>query len=345
MQVKDTVKQRRMERLRLLREAGEAGGGPEWPGAGRGPGFGSVNGAGPAGGAATGPAAGMGAGRYGGSGSGSGITSSPLAPRPAGASDEEREPMTEDRARWQRRMEDPEFAWRYKYENDAVLNGRSSWFGGGAESDQDGPGGPSRRSALAVKLMVSLVLFAGVWGLFHVEQPWASAGRGWVTSALTEPFDYQTLSVWYAQRFGGSPSFIPSFRSRENGEAVKVNASKRTLFSPAKGVVSTPFDAGAHLGVLLQTAADAPVYALDTGQVVFAGVQEHTGFTIVIRHPGGLQSVYGWVSDSPVQTNDWIKGGEALGKASAGEAGKGKLYFAVTRDGKPANPTEVIAFD
>jgi len=303
MEVKDKVKQRRLERLRHLREAGEAG-------------------------PVTGP------------------FSLPAAPRTAFApGEEERELQTEAEARWQRRMEDPEFAWRYKYENDALLSGRSSWFGGTSGGGEDGSTTPPRRSVLAVKLAVSVVLFAGIWGLFHVEQPWASTGKRFVTAALTEPFDYQAVSAWYAQRFGGSPSFIPSFRSRESGEAVKVNATKRTLFAPAQGVVSTPFDAGSHLGVLLQTAADAPVYALDTGQVIFAGMQESTGFTIVLRHPGGLQSVYGWVSESPVQTNDWIKGGEALGTTSAGEGGKGKLYFAVTKDGKPTNPTDVIAFD
>ncbi|MBD0381695.1 M23 family metallopeptidase [Paenibacillus sedimenti] len=298
MEVKDKVKQRRMERLRNLREGQDAG-------------------------------------YRGGSASKSYRSSDdgslPIRP-------ELDLPLYAD-AQWNRRMEDPEIAWRYKLRMDPSLNGRD--YLDNEEKSLFSP--PSRRSIIT-KLIISSMVFAAVYGMFHINQPWANKGKQFITASLTQSYDFSSLSAWYTERFGGSPSFIPSF-NREGDEAVKVSASKRTLFSPAKGSIVTSYDGASHLGVMLNTTANAPVYALDTGQVIFAGTTAESGLTIIIRHANGLQSVYGSMSESNVEVNDWINRGEAVGKASKGEPGKGTFYFAVTKDGHPMNPTDVISFD
>ncbi|UJF31997.1 peptidoglycan DD-metalloendopeptidase family protein [Paenibacillus hexagrammi] len=240
---------------------------------------------------------------------------------------------------WKRRMEDPEYAWRHKLRTDPTLSGRDDRDEGG------GPFLPVSPRSFTVKLMISAVLFGCLWGLFHSEQPWAAKGKQFVTGALSESYDFAKLSAWYSERFGGSPSFIPSFHGSTADEAVKVNAAKRTMFSPVHGQIVKPYDGSASMGVLLQTEASAPVYALDTGQIIFAGMKEDTGFTIIIRHPGGLESIYGSISEAQVHVNDWIKGGEAVGKASKEDQSKSTIYFAVTKDGHPVNPTDVVTFD
>ncbi|MFD0694105.1 peptidoglycan DD-metalloendopeptidase family protein [Paenibacillus sp. GCM10027628] len=299
MEVKDKVKQRRMERLRKLREEQEAiyfGGSANKP-------FRSGD-------------------------------NSPLPIR----RDQEL-PLYPD-SEWKRRMEDPEYAWRHKLRMDPTLNGHS--YLDDEEKSLFTP--PSRRSMIT-KLFISCMVFAAVFGMFHINQPWANKGKQFITSSLTQSYDFSALSAWYTERFGGSPSFIPSFHNREGDEAVKVSTSKRTLFSPAKGSIISPYDGTTHLGVRLNTTPNVPVYALDTGQVIFAGTTADSGLTIIIRHANGLQSVYGALGEANVEMNDWINRGEAVGKASSGDPGKGTFYFAVTKDGHPMNPTDVISFD
>jgi stage IV sporulation protein FA len=238
---------------------------------------------------------------------------------------------------WLRKMEDPEFAWRHRMNQEQEKAGRY------VDENQRSLLSPPSLKSIWAKLIVSLVIFGLLWGLFQIKQPWAEAGRRFVTISLTQPIDFKQVSAWYTDRFGGPPSFIPSFYDHSDPTAIKVSTDKRTYFIPLQGKIRTPFDA-AHPGIMLQTQANAPVYALDTGQVIFAGAKEETGFTVIIRHPGGLQSVYGGLVDSRVEVNDWIKGGEPIGKASQQDQA-GSLYFAVSKDGRFINPTDVISFD
>lgn len=298
MEVKDKVKQRRLERLRNLREKSES----------------------------------------------STVSGSPVMPSRASdyglparhLSDVPLYVMDPD---LRRRMEDPEYAWQQKLLMDTALNGR----GHSADAERGLFTPPSPRK-FAVKLFVSCVLFAALYGMFHLNQSWANKGKQFITASLTQSYDFSALSAWYTEQFGGSPSFIPSF-NREGNEAVKVSTTKRTLFSPAKGSVIKSYDGTTHLGVQLDTVEFAPVYALDTGQVIFSAVAAETGLTVMIRHPGGLQSLYGGLSEAHVEVGDWMKVGEPIGKASKKDPVKGTLYFAVTKDGHPLNPSDVISFD
>ncbi|MNG25784.1 Stage IV sporulation protein FA [compost metagenome] len=84
---------------------------------------------------------------------------------------------------------------------------------------------------------------------------------------------------------------------------------------------------------------------MDTGQVIFSGQATDTGLTIMIRHPGGLESLYGGLSEASVAVGDWMKVGEPIGKAAAKDPAKGTLYFSVMKEGVAINPADVISFD
>ncbi|MDD9269858.1 peptidoglycan DD-metalloendopeptidase family protein [Paenibacillus sp. GCM10023248] len=299
MEVKDKVKQRRLERLRHLREAADNS---------------SLN--------------------------GSPARATRSLDQAAPPRQQPELPLYVD-SDWKRRLEleDPEYAWKQKVRMDKTL--------GGDAYDPDGERGlfapPSPRK-IAMKLLVSCMLFAALYGMFQLNEPWANKGKQFVAASLTESYNFTAFSNWYENRFGGAPSFIPSF-NREGDEAVRVSTSKRTMYAPVKGTVMKPFDGTNQLGVNLNTQDYAPVYALDTGQVIFSGVAADTGLTVIIRHPGGLQSLYGGLGEASVEAGDWMKVGEPIGKASKKDPVKGTLYVAFTRDGRPVNPTDVISFD
>ncbi|OCT14937.1 hypothetical protein A8709_12460 [Paenibacillus pectinilyticus] len=234
---------------------------------------------------------------------------------------------------WRRQMEDPEFAWRQK-----IMMDRAN-----ADAEHGLLRPPSPRK-IAFKLLISGVIFAAIYGMFQLDKPWAIKGKLYIRAALTQSYDFTAFSAWYTDKFGSSPSFIPSF-NRTGSEAVIVSTSKRTLFAPAKGFVMIRYDGTQHKGVNLNTAEYAPVYAMDTGQVIFSGTAAETGLTIMIRHPGGLESLYGGLSEVSVNVGDWMKVGEPIGKASAKDPAKGTMYFSVQKEGLPINPTDVISFD
>lgn len=291
MVIKDKVKQRRLERLRHLRESSEAT-----------------------------------------LGNGSSLRSSQSAEFLLPSRQKDEMPLYVD-PDWTRRMGDPEFAWRQKLMMDTAY-----------EDTERGLFTPPSPRKIAFKLLISGVIFAAIYGMFQLDKPWAIKGKLYITAALTQSYDFTAFSVWYTDKFGGSPSFIPSF-NRTGNEAVIVSTSKRTLFAPAKGTVMIRYDGTLHKGVNLNTAEFAPVYAMDTGQVIFSGKAADTGLTIMIRHPGGLESLYGGLSEASVAVGDWMKVGEPIGKAAAKDPAKGTLYFSVMREGVTINPSDVITFD
>ncbi len=129
-------------------------------------------------------------------------------------------------------------------------------------------------------------------------------------------------------------------------DARKVSTSlNKSFFVPVQGKIAAPFDAS-HLGIIVETKADATVSALATGLVIYAGQREDTGFTVIVQHADKLQSVYGWIDKSYVQQSDWIKGGEAIGKVAQDKRKDvGTLYFAVMKDKEFINPLDVVRFD
>ncbi|WP_281889035.1 M23 family metallopeptidase [Paenibacillus sp. YYML68] len=237
---------------------------------------------------------------------------------------------------------DPEEEWRRKYERD--------WSGFGRSDSYDPARGQQpptdRTSRFAVKLLLSTLLFAGVWAMYQSEHPLAERGKQLVTASLNEPMDTAALTAWYERHFGTIPSILPAIQSTRHQEAEKVAVVPKHYFSPIEGKLLAPFSTELG-GVLMEAEAGKPVSAVDTGLVVYAGDKDDTGYTIVLRHTDGMESVYGLIEPGTLQLNDWVKGGETVGTIAKPKSEKsaGTLFFSVTKAGKPVDPADVIPFD
>lgn len=235
------------------------------------------------------------------------------------------------------RLQDPEYVWKQKY--------KAGLFGD-VPGEEDGPDRSWFRK-FWIQFVICMVLFACVWGMFQWRHPLTENSRRFVTVALTEPLQFETVSGWFRQTFGDTPSFLPAFRSEQQQDnAIKASLGhKRTYFAPLQGIIAVPFNQNGT-GILLQTRPGSSVSALDEGQVVFADNIESTGYTVFIRHPNGVQSIYGWLEQPRVKVNDWVIGGETIGYAGMNERkGTGLLYYSIKADKTYVNPADVVTFD
>jgi stage IV sporulation protein FA len=204
---------------------------------------------------------------------------------------------------------------------------------------------PSMRG-MRLKFIISVLIFVIIWSLFQINMPWAKQGQLVIRKTLTEEIGFKAISAWYEHTFSGSPSFIPSFHSPVGQDATKVDASGlKSFYKPVYGKIIVPYSS-THPSILLQTQANALVYAMETGRVVFAGAKEDTGYTVIIQHASGFQSIYGMLQHTQWDKDDWVTVGELVGKAATlqGQA-KGNIVLALMKDAEYVNPTDVISFE
>jgi stage IV sporulation protein FA len=233
---------------------------------------------------------------------------------------------------------DPEQEWNRKWERE--------WR---QYREQDDPpredhGFPSK-SRIGTHIVLSGLLFAAVWGMFRVDHPLTEQGRVYVRAALTQSMDLNGLAAWYDRHFGGSPSFLPAMDPSKHQEpAQRVSVTSKHFFTPLQGKLLSGFNPDKS-GILLEAKAGSPVSAIDKGVVVFAGLKEESGYTVILQHSDGMKSVYGKLEPGTVEVNDWLQGGETVGLVAKSGGAASSLYFAVQKNEKYVNPADVVTLD
>jgi stage IV sporulation protein FA len=224
-----------------------------------------------------------------------------------------------------RLQEDPEYQWYVK-------------------------GNPWRRSSKAegtirFQVIASVVAFAAVWAMFQWNHPSVEQGQAFVRSALTEELQFDAMYAWYEERFGPVPSFIPAL-DRDEAGAARVNAPvSRSYITPVAGSIVEPFGgARSGTGIVIQ-ATNSVVSSMETGLVIYAGETQETGRTVVIRHPGGVETVYGYLGEIRVAKDDWVKAGSAIALVTPADGRNkgGLVYFAVKKGNSFIDPADVVA--
>lgn len=226
----------------------------------------------------------------------------------------------------QRLREDPEYEWNYK---------GNPWK----------PASSGFRGILKVQTAASVALFAAAWAIFQWNHPSVAAGQAFVRTALSEQWQFDAIYAWYETRFGEVPSFIPPLeRSSPQTENVQAGFG-RSYMLPVSGRIVEPFGGvRSGAGVVIRTTGRA-VSAMDTGIVLFSGEADRSGITVVVRHPDGVESVYGYLTEATVKKDDWVEAGETIGILrpldAAGEGGL--VYFAVRIGNSFIDPSDVLA--
>ncbi len=251
---------------------------------------------------------------------------------------------------------DPELWW--KQQQKRMNRAQPMWQGAAgltnppATPSQPMPPGRSALSrlaaGLAVRTIVAAVLFGAAYSWFQSDWPGSKSAREWAANAVTQDMDFQAIEAWYGQHFGGSPSFLPVFRSGGKGEAQAVSGTwKRSeAVPPAAGrIVQTFKQDGA--GIRIAAEAGSDVLAAYEGRVMSVASDNDGRATILIRHAGKTVTTYGNVTQPTVRADDWVQAGQRLGAVPSpkNEGGESLLYFSVKQDDQAVDPAEVVPFD
>jgi murein DD-endopeptidase MepM/ murein hydrolase activator NlpD len=95
-----------------------------------------------------------------------------------------------------------------------------------------------------------------------------------------------------------------------------------------------------HRGIDIGCDVGTPVHAADSGTVVLVAWWQYSyGYHIVIDHGGGLQTLYGHLSEIDVEAGQAVAKGQVIGKSgSTGFSTGPHLHFEVDVNGQPVNP-------
>ncbi|GAB6013215.1 peptidoglycan DD-metalloendopeptidase family protein [Viscerimonas tarda] len=148
--------------------------------------------------------------------------------------------------------------------------------------------------------------------------------------------------VWSNSRVNtyGSVDSVP--------EIFKVDLRSFTI--PTMGYITSnygPRRRRMHYGIDLKVQVGDTIYAAFDGKVRLCQFERRGyGYYVVLRHPNGLETVYGHLSKFLVSEDDVVKTGEpiALG-GNTGRSTGSHLHLEFRFLGKPINPTYIVDFE
>jgi murein DD-endopeptidase MepM/ murein hydrolase activator NlpD len=98
-----------------------------------------------------------------------------------------------------------------------------------------------------------------------------------------------------------------------------------------------------HTGVDIAAAAGTPFRAASGGTVVFAGMLNGYGNTVIVDHGGGGRTLYGHASQILVKAGDVVKAEQPLGLiGSTGRSTGPHLHFETVLGGQALDPTALF---
>lgn len=98
-------------------------------------------------------------------------------------------------------------------------------------------------------------------------------------------------------------------------------------------------------GIDIAAPAGTPVKAAESGTVVYAGDEvRNMGHLVLVSHPGGYITAYGYNEELLVKKGDAVKKGQTIAKVgnSGASGGEPRLHFEVRRAGKTIDPRTVL---
>lgn len=187
-------------------------------------------------------------------------------------------------------------------------------------------------SAFFLKGILSVALFAAVAWISESNLNYVSKPKEWVQVSLTEEFPFAKLHQWYQTTFGSPHAFIPT--------EIDYSTKNNELALPVSGSVVETFQNNGT-GIMILPEDTVTVSSIQGGIVIFAGNDAETGKTVVVQHPDGSKSTYGYLSSINVHLYQYVEADKPVGAFHPTEESK-TVYFSIEKDRKHIDPIQVI---
>lgn len=98
-----------------------------------------------------------------------------------------------------------------------------------------------------------------------------------------------------------------------------------------------------HPGIDIAVAVGTQIRASGGGTVIMAGTDSAYGLFVLLRHPGGYESMYGHASRLLVRENDEVTAGQVIAlSGSTGRSTAPHLHFEIRRGGRSLDPLTLV---
>lgn len=98
-----------------------------------------------------------------------------------------------------------------------------------------------------------------------------------------------------------------------------------------------------HAGIDFGADYGSPIFAADSGVVIFAGWYGGYGNAVIVDHGGGITTLYGHASQLYVREGETVQRGQAIAAiGSTGLSTGPHLHFEVRRNGEPTDPAAFL---
>jgi lipoprotein NlpD len=115
-----------------------------------------------------------------------------------------------------------------------------------------------------------------------------------------------------------------------------------SLLSPVSGTINSRFGprgASFHDGIDIAAPEGTPIRAIESGEVVYSDQLRGYGNIVIVRHAGGLVSVYAHNQANLVREGQQVARGEVIAKVgSTGRVTGPHLHFEIRRNNTAQNP-------
>jgi stage IV sporulation protein FA len=200
-----------------------------------------------------------------------------------------------------------------------------------------------RKELFLFKILLSVSLFLVVAILFRNHSAVLDPARNIVKKTMDTEFQFASVSNWYENKFGKPLVLLPFTEKKETVD----KTSDPEYSVPASGRVVENFIKNGQ-GVMIETGKGAQVKAINEGMVLFAGIKEGLGKTVIIQHSDKTESWYGDLGEINVNSYEYIEKGKEVGTVSTSggeDKTKGSYYFALKKGDNFIDPIQVIRFD
>jgi len=111
---------------------------------------------------------------------------------------------------------------------------------------------------------------------------------------------------------------------------------------PLSGPITSCFgqrNSRPHEGIDVSVPGGTPVYAAESGKVIYSGRLGGYGELVVLKHAGPYSSIYAHLSDREVDVGEFVEKGSDIGESgSTGNATGPHLHFEIRRAQRPTDP-------